>query len=194
MRCEADRCRAPAIFHVTWAAMRHCTREQHLCEEHALPALENLQFAPHIASENAVQTEGARCFDICLVIICESREQQVVYLQEVGGTRLIAILIGIFEATTIDRLREGFTTPRPLTHNAMFTAIAALGGSVEDVVITDFESHIYFTHLRIRQDAKLVLVDIRPSDAFAIALLANKPIFISDQTLTKVGLEQDIQS
>jgi bifunctional DNase/RNase len=123
-----------------------------------------------------------------LVIVTETYDEQVVYLREVGGRRFFAILIGIFEATCLDRSLKGFQAPRPLTHDAMADVIDALKGEVQDVLIGRFEDHCYYTDVRIRQDGHLVSVDMRPSDAFVLAVIENKPIFVSNEVMAKIGL------
>jgi bifunctional DNase/RNase len=168
--------------------MRRCHLEQHLCEQHAHAVLTNHDFHRSVGIGELGHTPGARCFDIELVVISEIHDQQVVYLKEVGGRRFFPLLIGIFEATALDRNLKEFQSPRPLTHDAMFDAIDALGGVLQDVMISELEDQIYYTDLRIRQNDELVVVDIRPSDAFVLAVLANKPIFISDDVLAKIGV------
>jgi bifunctional DNase/RNase len=71
----------------------------------------------------------------------------------------------------------------------MFSVIEGLGGEVQDVFIAEFDKHTYYANLRILRDGQLVLVDLRPSDAFAIALLADKPILLSDHVLSKIGVQ-----
>jgi uncharacterized protein len=129
---------------------------------------------------------GARCFDIAGIVISEIHDQQIVYLQEVAGERFFPLLLGVFEATVLDRLTKGFRAPRPLTHDAMFNTIHALNGVIEDVVISDLKDHTYYTDLRIRQLNQIVTVDLRPSDAFCAAVLANKPIFVSEKVLSNI--------
>jgi hypothetical protein len=111
MRCGADGCTESAIFHISWVESRRCKLEQHLCENHASPILTSLKFDRQAGAENSAAVEGARCFDICLIVISEIHEQQVVYLQEIGSDRAIPIIIGIFEATALDRKVKGL---RPL--------------------------------------------------------------------------------
>jgi uncharacterized protein len=75
-----------------------------------------------------------------------------------------------------------------LTHDALADAIDVLGGEVQDVLISRFENQYHFTGLRIRQNGELVLVDMRPSDAFILAVIENKRIFVSNEVLAKIGL------
>jgi hypothetical protein len=137
-RCGFDGCSQRAVFHIAWAAHRRVSKEQHFCEEHAHDVLATGIDANQIGSGDLASATGATCFDIEMVIITEINDQQVVYLREVGGKRYIPILIGIFEATMIDRQLKGFTAPRPLTHDVMADAIDSLGGKVQDVLIKDF--------------------------------------------------------
>lgn len=189
--CEAPGCSERAVFHLTWARARRTESVQHYCDEHAQVALSNHDFNEPVGPGELSRTSGARCFDIELVVICETHDEQAVYLREVRGRRNFPILIGIFEATSIDRKLQDFKAPRPLTHDAIFSAIQALSGELEDVLIDRLdncqidgvETKMYFAKLRIRQNVRLVSVDVRPSDALAVALIAEKPIFVADSVL-----------
>jgi bifunctional DNase/RNase len=186
--CGAEDCTERAVFHLTWTQMRRLSGEQHLCEQHAKSILLSHDFERSIGKGEAAYTQGARCFDIELVVISEIHDEQVVYLKEVGGRRFFPLLIGIFEATSLDRHIKEFQSPRPLTHEAMLDAIDALDGVLQDVSIAGFEEQYYYADLRIRRNDQTILVDTRPSDAFVLAVLANKPIFISDDVLAKMGI------
>jgi len=123
------------------------------------------------------------------IIISEINDQQVIYLREVGGDRMFPILIGIFEATSIDRRVKGQIPPRPLTHDLLKTAIEELGGEIEDVVINNLLDHTYFAVIRIRRDGELIEVDARPSDAIALSVHFDPhlPIFVDDTVLDEVS-------
>src|SRR5262245_59619910 len=103
------------------------------------------------------------------IIISEINDQQVIYLKEVDGERTFPILIGIFEATSIDRRVKGFTAQRPLTHDLLVSVAENLGAEFQDVVISELKEHTYFARLRLRHDGELVEIDARPSDAIAVA-------------------------
>jgi uncharacterized protein len=123
------------------------------------------------------------------IIISEISDNQVIYLKEVDGERQFPILIGIFEATSIDR-RVKSSTPvaRPLTHDLIVNVARALGAEVESVVISDLEEHTYFATLRLRRGTDLIEIDSRPSDAIAIAVTFQPPlpILVSEDVLEKV--------
>lgn len=128
------------------------------------------------------------------IIISEIHEQQVIALKEVEGDRSFPIVIGIFEATSIDRRVRGITNPRPLTHDLVAGVIESMGGELQDVYINDLREHTYFAKLRVRQDGELIEVDCRPSDAIALAVTAKVPIYVAEDVLGEVWGEQEDES
>lgn len=126
--------------------------------------------------------------ELVRIIISEINDQQVIYLREVEGTRMFPILIGIFEATSIDRRVKGEIPPRPLTHDLLKNAIEALGGEAQDVVINKLQEHTYYAVVRIRRDGELTEVDSRPSDAIALSVHYDPPlpIYVDDDVLDQV--------
>ena len=123
--------------------------------------------------------------ELARIIISEINDQQVVFLREVEGDRSFPILIGIFEATSIDRRVQGHIPPRPLTHDLLKNMIGELGGEVQDVVITNLVDHTYYAVIRIRQNGQTLEVDSRPSDAIALAAHFDPhlPIFVDEEVL-----------
>ena len=119
------------------------------------------------------------------IIISEINEQQVIYLQEVEGDRQFPILIGIFEATSIDRRVKDYVSSRPLTHDLVVNIVEQLGAELDSVVITELREHTYFAKLRIKQDGELIEIDSRPSDAIAVAVTCNPPlpIYVDEEVL-----------
>ena len=105
---------------------------------------------------------------------------------------LLAILIGIFEATSIDRRVKGIQTPRPLTHDLLVNSVESLGGEFQDVVISELREHTYFAKLRVRHDGELIEIDARPSDAIAVAVTCDPPlpIYVAEDVLNDVMGEQ----
>jgi bifunctional DNase/RNase len=129
----------------------------------------------------AVQMELTR------IIISENNEQQIIFLKEIDGERTFPIVIGIFEATSIDRRVKALPAPRPLTHDLLASTIDLLGGTLQDIFISELRDHTYFAKLRIRHDGELIEVDSRPSDAIAVAVTVDVPIFVSEDVLNEVG-------
>ena len=120
------------------------------------------------------------------IIISEIHEQQVIMLKEVDGERSFSIMIGIFEATSIDRRFKRLPSPRPLTHDLVASVIDNLGGELRDIYISELKDHTYYAKLCIRHNGELVEVDSRPSDAIALAVTANVPIYVAEDVLDEV--------
>lgn len=122
------------------------------------------------------------------IIISEISEQQFIYLKEMDGERQFPIVIGIFEASSIDRRVKHVNSPRPLTHDLVVNVVEALGGELDSVVISELKEHIYYARLRIKRDGELIEVDCRPSDAIAVAVSCNPhlPIFVAEDVLEEL--------
>lgn len=128
--------------------------------------------------------------ELSRIIISEINDQQVVYLREVGGERSFPILIGIFEATSINRRLTAPSPPRPLTHDLLKSVITELGAELQDIVVTSMVDHTYYAVLRVKTaDGEMIEVDSRPSDAIALAVHHDPvlPIFVDDSVLENVA-------
>jgi len=127
--------------------------------------------------------------ELSRVIVSELNDQQAMYLREVGGTRTFPILIGQFEAQAINRQLLEEEPFRPMTHTLLRNVITALGGSIEEVMITEMKEHTYFAVLKIRVGDTVHEIDCRPSDAIAMAVHYSPilPIYVAEQVLNEVG-------
>jgi bifunctional DNase/RNase len=127
--------------------------------------------------------------ELARIVINDVSDQQIIYLREVDGPRMFPILIGIFEATSIDRRVKGEIPTRPLTHDLLKNAIQELGGEVQDVVINNLMDHTYYAVLRIRLSGETLEVDSRPSDAIALSVHFDPvlPIYVEDSILGEVS-------
>ena len=121
------------------------------------------------------------------IIISEVIDHQMIWLKEVEGDRLFPIVIGIFEATSIDRRVKKLHSPRPLTHDLIASVVDSLGAELQDIYINELRDHTYFAKLRIRQNGELVEIDSRPSDAIALAVTANVPIYVAEDVLSEAS-------
>ena len=126
--------------------------------------------------------------ELARIMISEVSDQQVIYLRAVDGERMLPILIGLFEATSIDRRVKKEFPQRPLTHDLLKATVEALGGEIESIIINDLREHTYFAKLIIRQGSHLVEVDSRPSDAVALAVHYDPhlPIYVDSSVLDQV--------
>jgi bifunctional DNase/RNase len=124
------------------------------------------------------------------IIINEIHDQQIILLNEVEGERSFPIVIGMFEALSIDRRVKGVQWPRPMTHDLICNVIDHLGGDLQDIYINELRDHTYFAKLRVRKDGELVEVDCRPSDAIAVAVTAKVPIYVAEDVIEEASEEQ----
>ncbi len=125
--------------------------------------------------------------ELVRIVISENGEQQIIFLKETDGDRTFPIVIGFFEAQSIDRRVKGQVAARPLTHDLLAATIDQLGGDLQDIFISDLRDQTYFAKLRIRHEGEIVEVDSRPSDAIALAVTAEVPIYVSEEVLDEVG-------
>ena len=133
--------------------------------------------------------------ELSRILITETREGQIIVLKEHEGERRFPIQIGIAEAVAIDRRLKGIRFVRPMTHDLLAGVIEELGGRLEKIVINDLREvavdgearGTFFARLHIRQDGKMVEVDSRPSDAIALGIANDTPIFVTDWVLDMVA-------
>jgi len=127
--------------------------------------------------------------DLAQIRISESHDQQVIVLRERNGTRLLQIVIGLTEALAIDRRVKGVQLQRPMTHDLLANVIENLGGELEKIVINDLQEHTFYAKLVIRHNGALVEVDSRPSDAIALGVASDVPLYIADHVLNEAGTQ-----
>jgi bifunctional DNase/RNase len=117
-----------------------------------------------------------------------STNMPIVVLKDVASDTVMPIWVGIFEANAIAIEIEKLAAPRPMTHDLTRNLIGYLNGSLERVVITEIKDDTFYAVLWLRQGGEAITVDARPSDAIALALRADCPIYVSDQVLQTAKL------
>jgi bifunctional DNase/RNase len=113
----------------------------------------------------------------------------IVLLRERTGSRYLPIWIGAPEAQAIVSAMEGVEPPRPQTHDLLTTVIASLGGALAGVEVVDLRDNIFFADLVIDQGGKTMRISSRPSDAIALAVRVQAPVFVAPQVLLDAGIE-----
>lgn len=107
----------------------------------------------------------------------------IVVLKDVQSDALVPIWVGIFEANAIALEIEKTATPRPMTHDLLANLVRTLDGEVRRVVITELRDDVYYAVIWMERDGELISMDARPSDALALALRTDCPIFLTEQVL-----------
>ena len=121
----------------------------------------------------------------------------IVVLKDDDEKFFLPIWVGIFEANAIALQLENITTPRPMTHDLLRNMINELDAQVTRIVINDLRDSTFFAQIRVLVGGKTLEVDARPSDAIALALRTEAPIFVAQsvldqaQTITPDGEDQD---
>ena len=121
------------------------------------------------------------------IIISEMQEQQIIVLKEVDGDRKFPIVIGSGEAYAIDRRLKGIVHPRPLTHDLLANVIEQMGGAIDRIEINNLQNHTFYAKIHIRRDGDTIKVDSRPSDAIALGVATNVPVFVAEHVLDEAG-------
>jgi uncharacterized protein len=127
----------------------------------------------------AVQMELSRIF------IREMTDMQIIELTEIGGERTFPIVIGLPEAFAIERRLKGIPIPRPQTHDLLAAVIRNLGGTLKRIVINDLSEGTFYAQLIVEQEGVDIEIDSRPSDAIALGVAENVPIFVAEHVLSQ---------
>lgn len=115
-------------------------------------------------------------------------EDHLMVLKELNGNRLLVISIGLTEATAIAAAVEGIEAPRPMTHDLMAHIIRRLQAELARVVIHDLRNETFIGQLDIKTERGVLEIDCRPSDAVALAVRTNAPIFVTEGVLEAAAI------
>ena len=121
--------------------------------------------------------------ELSRILIRETADEQIIVLSERNGERSFPIAIGLHEAIAIQRRLNGFRTPRPLTHDLIHNVITEMGGRLERIIVNDLRDQTFYAQLIIATANGTVKVDARPSDAIALGISHETPIFVADHVL-----------
>lgn len=107
----------------------------------------------------------------------------IVILQDAEKNTLLPIWVGIFEANAIALQIERIDTPRPMTHDLIKNILLQLNANVEKIVVTELRENTFYALIHLRLDGEAVTIDSRPSDAIALALRTDSPIFVTEEVI-----------
>ena len=117
--------------------------------------------------------------------------QRVVILKEKATDRYLPIWIGASEADAIAVKLQSVSVPRPMTHDLMNTIVDALGASINSIIVSELKNDTFFAKIVINIDGEQMEVDSRPSDAIALAVRVEAPIYAEEGVLEKAGILLD---
>jgi uncharacterized protein len=116
----------------------------------------------------------------------------IVVLKDVGGDTVLPIWVGIYEANAIALEIEKVMTPRPMTHDLIKNVLTGLDTQVHKVVVTELREDTFFAVIWLERDGRIISIDSRPSDALALALRVDCPIFVEDDVLKSSKLATSV--
>ncbi len=117
--------------------------------------------------------------------------QRVVILKEKNADRYLPIWIGPAEADAIAVRLQEVSVARPLTHDLLRSVIDSLGAVVEYVLVNDLANDTFYARIMLQVDGRILEIDSRPSDAIALAVRAQVPIYAEESVLEKAGVRLD---
>jgi len=107
----------------------------------------------------------------------------IVILRDIGGNSVLPIWVGVYEANAIALEIEKVATPRPMTHDLIKNLLLGLNTSVQKVVVNELKEETYYALIWLEQNGQIISIDSRPSDALALALRLDCPIYVEEQVL-----------
>jgi len=112
-------------------------------------------------------------------------------LSEEGGNRRFSVMIGEPEAQSIALKMNNRKSPRPLTHDLILTLLSVFGARMEKVLIYEMINDVFYSELHMRKGDMAMVVDARTSDAIALAVRSECPVFIKEDIMSVVGMDVD---
>ena len=122
------------------------------------------------------------------IIIDEKNTDQVIVLKEKNGDRILPIIIGMLEASSIKMKLSGLAAPRPMTHDLLYSIIESLNARIEKVVVDKLENSTFHAKLFMKsENGDSRIIDARPSDSIALSVRSKAPIFVEEEVLEQSG-------
>ena len=107
----------------------------------------------------------------------------IIILRDKDGQRVLPIWVGVIEANAIALQMENVSTPRPMTHDLLKNVICDLKADIQKIVVSDLRDNTFYALIYLVVNGEPVAIDARPSDAIALALRAQAPIFVEDRVI-----------
>jgi bifunctional DNase/RNase len=122
-------------------------------------------------------------------------EHRVVVLRDLSSERFLPVWIGAYEAEAIVIGLNNYHVARPLTHDLLDSVISSLDGQVQKVIVSDMKDDTYYAHIVVDRNGSEIEIDSRPSDAIALAVRAQAPLFVKEEVMAKFAIapEPDVR-
>ena len=189
MICTVQNCSNTPVIHILKVAERSLCGLIDVCSVHAY------EFEPFCSSTQGNQTQWQEeirkevPFELEYMVGFDESNFTGLYFGEIGGNRKFVMRCGYFESIFLyDVIKNKYSPPdRPFTHRVFASAIQQLGGRIMNACVDAFENQVYHGKLRISRGREIVSVDLRPTDAFALAIIADAPVLVANSVLAKIS-------
>ena len=119
------------------------------------------------------------------LVIDPISKMPIVVLEDLNNENMLPIWIGVFEANAISLKIENISTPRPMTHDLVTNFLNEMDIVIEKIVISDVRDNTFYADIHCRHLDRFITIDSRPSDAIALSLRMNAPIFVEEEVVKK---------
>jgi len=119
------------------------------------------------------------------LVIDPISKMPIVVLEDIKKERMLPIWIGVFEANAISLKMEDIHTPRPMTHDLIMNFLKKFGATLEKIVVTDVRDNTFYANIHCQHQGQAVILDSRPSDAIALSLRMEAPVFVEEGVVEK---------
>ena len=113
----------------------------------------------------------------------------IIVLRDKDATKVLEIWVGVFEANAIALQIENISTPRPMTHDLVTDMLGELGAEVVRITVTELKENTFYASITVQQNGSEIEIDSRPSDAIALAVRAEAPIFAAEDVIEESAIE-----
>ena len=129
--------------------------------------------------------------ELSRIFIREMTDMQIIELSEIGGERTFPIVIGLNEAFAIERRLKGIEIRRPQTHDLLASVMRHLDGELKEIIINDLVDGTFYAKLIVEQNGTDIEIDSRPSDAIALGVAQDVPIYVAEHVLAQTQADAE---
>jgi bifunctional DNase/RNase len=123
--------------------------------------------------------------EVRIYSLATTANECIVFLEEVDGSRLLPIWIGLSEGQAIAIRFSGIVLPRPLTHDLLLSSVKTLDWGVDKIVVTNLKENTFYAQIHLTKDGEERLLDSRPSDAIAVAVRAGCSMYVKERVFAR---------
>jgi bifunctional DNase/RNase len=186
MKCVVPNCPNPPLIHILKISARKPAGEIDVCGRHSWsygPFSQDERTLP--ISERQSRKQPSR-FELECIVFFDEFSEAGIYFREVGGKRRFSSKCGHVELTHLYNVINNLQNDRPFIYAAMASTIQALGGKLEEVLVDAMVDRVFHAKLHISHGERMVVIDLRPTDAYILAILFDVPILVAESVLGRI--------